>query len=71
MGARVMKNWDPFVSGPVFAIDMIPAPVPEKGHHEKIFSVKRVLGISTLKTMGNIKKTLECGFKLIQNIQAK
>lgn len=26
-GAKVMKNWLPFVFGPAFAIDMIPAPV--------------------------------------------
>ena len=27
VGARVMKNWEPFVSGPELAIEIIPAPV--------------------------------------------
>jgi len=26
VGASVIKNWDPFVSGPELAIDKIPAP---------------------------------------------
>jgi len=26
-GASVIKNWEPFVFGPLFAIDKIPAPV--------------------------------------------